>query len=61
METELHVCYICAGGLGPVCACSLIGDSVSENSQESRLLDSVGLPVEFLSPLGPAILPSTPP
>ena len=30
------------------CAHSLIGDSVSESPQESRLVDSVGLPVEFL-------------
>ena len=31
---------------------SLVGDSVSENSQGSRLVDSVGLSVELLFPLG---------
>jgi hypothetical protein len=57
METELHVCYIRAQGLGPVYACSLVGGSVSESSQGSRFVDSIGLTVEFLSPSGPSILP----
>lgn len=29
----LLICYICAGGLGPNCVCSLVGDSVSESTQ----------------------------
>jgi hypothetical protein len=57
METELHICYICARGLLLVCLCSLVDGSVSESSQRSRLVDSVGLPVEFLSPSGLSIFP----
>ena len=38
---------------------SLVGDSVSENPQWSRLVDYVGLPVETLSASGPSILLST--
>ena len=49
METVLHICYICARGLGPAHVYSLIGGSVYESSQGSRLVDSVGLPMEFLS------------
>jgi hypothetical protein len=57
MKTELHICYTCAGALGPDHVCSLIGGSVSDSSQESRLVDSVGLPVGILSPPWPSILP----
>ena len=32
---------MCAGGLGPACVCSLVGDLVSGNFQGSRLVDSV--------------------
>jgi hypothetical protein len=45
------------GGLGQFHVSSLIGGSVSESPQGSSITDSIGLPVEFLSPLGPAILP----
>lgn len=38
-------------GQGPACVCFLVGFSVSESPQRSRLVDSVGRPVEFLSPL----------
>ena len=24
MKTKLHICYICAGDLGPACVCSLV-------------------------------------
>lgn len=48
METELHICCIHAGGQGPAPVCSLVGRSVSERPQASRLVDLVGLPVEFL-------------
>ena len=40
------------GDLGPDHVCSLVGISVSESPKGG----SVGLPVEFLSPLSPAIL-----
>jgi hypothetical protein len=56
METELNICYICAGDLFPAHICSLLGGSDAGSSQRSRLVDSAGLPGEFLSPLGPAIL-----
>lgn len=42
METELHTCCICAGGLVPDHVGSLVGGSVSESSQGSRLVDSAG-------------------
>jgi hypothetical protein len=54
METELH-----AWGLVAVRVCSLVGGSVSKSSQGSRLVGSVDLPVEFLSPLGSSSLPNT--
>ena len=38
---------------------SLVGGSVFESSQGSRLVDSVGLPVEFLSHSGLSVLPPT--
>jgi hypothetical protein len=56
MKIELNICYVCTGGLGP----AVYADrSVSESWQESKLVDSVSLPVEFLSPSGPSILPPT--
>ena len=30
MKTKLLICYICAGGLGPACVRSFVGDSVSK-------------------------------
>ena len=51
MKTKMHICYICAGGLGPVHICSLVGVSVSRNPQESRIVGSVGFLLESLSPL----------
>lgn len=51
--------YVCAQGLDPICIRSLVGGSGSESSQESILIDSVGLPVGFPSPSGPSILPPT--
>ena len=63
MRTKLHICYICRGwDLGPDYVYSLVGGSVSESPQESKLVDSVGLPpMEFLSPLGHLILTSNSP
>ena len=44
MKTELlHRCQ----GPSPAAVSSLVGGSVSESSQASRLVDSVGLPVNF--------------
>lgn len=45
------------GGLGPVRVCSFVGGSVFESPQGSRLVVSIVIPVEFLSPLAPSILP----
>lgn len=59
METELHVCYIYTTSILLAFMCSLFSGSVSETSQDSRLFDSVGLPVVFPSLSGPSILPAT--
>ena len=45
----LHVSRVGWRGLGPADVCSLFGNSVSGSPHESRLVDSVGLPVESLS------------
>ena len=39
----------------------LVGGSVSERFQKSRLIDSFGIPLQFLYPSGPLILPRTVP
>ena len=49
-----YVTYM-RGGLGPVHAHNLDGCSVSGIHQDSRVVDSIGLPVDSLSSLGPAI------
>jgi hypothetical protein len=49
---------MCERGLGPAHAHSLVGGSVSGNPQGNRLVDFVGLPVEFLSSSSFSILPS---
>ena len=64
MQTNLYFCYICAGhwgagGLGATGISSSVGDSDSGSPQGSRLFDSIGLPVESLSSLGPSVLPPT--
>jgi hypothetical protein len=59
METEFHFYYIHARHLCPSCICYLVGGSVSESSQGSRLLDFVGLPMKFLSSSRPSILHQT--
>ena len=46
-------------GLGLAHASSLVGSSVSGNSQGSKLVDSVDLFGVFLSLLGPSSLPPT--
>jgi hypothetical protein len=51
MKTKVHIFYICVRGLDPAPVCFLVGGSVSKSPQRSRLVDSVGLPVEFLSNL----------
>jgi hypothetical protein len=48
------------GNLGPAHVCSLVGGLVSESPQGSRLVDSVGLPEEFLSTFGaPSLSPNS--
>ena len=61
MKTELAACllYMCHGALFKSCVYSLIGGSVSESFQGSWLVDSVGLPVEFLFPSGLQSFPLT--
>lgn len=51
----LHMCR----GLGPACVHSLVGGSIFESPQWSRLVDPVGVLVESLSPLRSSILPPT--
>jgi hypothetical protein len=53
MRMELHVCYMCTGGLISAYVCSLVDGSVSESSQGSRLVDSVGPLRGSPSSLGP--------
>jgi len=52
MKIKLHICHVCVGGLGLVHACSLVGGSVSVSPHRSRLVDSLGLLVVSLIPLG---------
>ena len=61
MKTKLHICYRCTWSLGLAYVFSFVSSSVSGSSQGFRLVDSVGLPVEFLSPLSPSIFPPTVP
>jgi len=49
----LHIC------LPTVHAQSWVGGSVSGRPEVSRLVDSVGPPMEFLTYMGPLILPLT--
>jgi hypothetical protein len=56
MKTQLHNCYICAEGLGPFHACSLISSSVSVSRYGPRLVGSVCFLVVSLTPLAPSIL-----
>jgi hypothetical protein len=47
-------CYICTWGLEPAHVFSLVGVSVSGSSQESRLVDTLGLPGGLPFPSGPS-------
>jgi hypothetical protein len=47
--------YMCLG-LRPTPGCSLVGSLVSENSQRSRLVDTISPPVGFPYPPRPTIL-----
>jgi hypothetical protein len=38
MKTELHICYICASGIGPAHVCCLVGGSVLSPSKGPGLL-----------------------
>ena len=53
LQTELHICYICARSLSPVSVWYLVGGSVFECPQGSRLVESSRLPLEYLSSSGP--------
>ena len=50
-----------SGGLGLAYICCLLGGSVSQSFQLSRLVDSAGLSVTFLFPLGLYFFPPTVP
>ena len=52
MKIEVHICYICARGLGLARAHCLVGGSVSRNPKGPSWL-TLGLPVEFLPSLAP--------
>jgi hypothetical protein len=60
MEPELHVYYICSQGLISALVCPLVAGVVSESSQESRLLDSLGPSMVFIFPTGPSFRHQTP-
>lgn len=55
MTNKLLICDISAGSTVQASAYSLVGDSVSGNSQGWRLIDSVGLPVDSLSSSCPLV------
>jgi hypothetical protein len=62
MKTELSMCYIhMEGELGMACICSLVGGSVSESHQGSRIVDFVsGVPIAWAlnpSPNSPRTVP----
>jgi hypothetical protein len=59
MKTKLHICCICAVGIGPAHAHSLVGGSVCVRPYGSRLVYFVGLPMESLFCLDASILPPT--
>jgi hypothetical protein len=59
MKTKLHICYVCAGGLNPVHACSLVGGSVSGSPQGSRVKWFCWSSSGVLILLGPSIFPPT--
>ena len=54
MKIKVHLWDV--EGIGLAHVCSLVGGSVSGCLQGSRLVGSVGLPVEFLSSLCPSVL-----
>jgi hypothetical protein len=59
IKTKLHIWCICAGDLGPAPDCSLVSGSVSGSPHGLRLVDYVGLLVEFLSSSRPKIIHPT--
>lgn len=56
LPSLLLECYLCAWGLWPAHAISLVGDSGMENSQGSRLIEFVCLSMESLFSLDPSII-----
>lgn len=59
MKTMVQFVVCDLEGLGPVQVYCLVKPSVSVNPKGLRLVESVELYVEFLSPPGPPILPPT--
>ena len=57
MKSKLHICFICAEGLGLSHACSLVGSLVSVSFHGFRVVDSVDYLVMSLTSLAPSILP----
>ena len=45
MPDKVDICYLCTRGHGLANVCSLAGELVSESSQGSKLVDTVGLPM----------------
>jgi hypothetical protein len=43
------LCYICVEGYRPASICCMVGDSMSERSQGSRLVETAGLPMGLAS------------
>lgn len=41
MNTVIHMCYVCVGGLGHAPVCSLVGDPVSVSHNCPMLFDTV--------------------
>ena len=59
LKTKLYICYTCAEVLGIAGILFVVCGSVSVHPLWLRLVDFVGLPVEFLYPPRLSILPST--
>jgi hypothetical protein len=57
MKTKLYICYIWAGKPRSSPCMFFVDGSVSESPKGSKIVKSIGFPVEFLFPSGLAILP----
>ena len=59
MKLKVLMCYICGRDLGSAHTHSFVGDSVNGSPTKSRLVESIGLPVESLPSLDPSTLSPT--